>query len=81
MLGRRERYAAVPFFWSQHYDVSIDYVGHAAAWDRIIQEGDPGAHDAAQRFQKGGRTLAVATIFRGHESLLAELAMQRGQQP
>ena len=81
MLGRRERYTAVPFFWSQHYDVSIDYVGHAAAWDRIIQDGDIGAHDAALRYQKGGRTLAVATIFRGRESLLAELAMQRGQQP
>jgi NADPH-dependent 2,4-dienoyl-CoA reductase/sulfur reductase-like enzyme len=80
MLGRRERYAAVPFFWSQHYDVSIDCVGHAAAWDRIIQDGDLGAHDAARRFQKGGRTLAVATIFRGYESLLAELAMQRGQE-
>jgi hypothetical protein len=61
--------------------VSIDYVGHAAGWDRIIQDGDPGAHDVALRFQKGGRTLAVATIFRGRESLLAELAMQRGQQP
>ena len=29
---RRERYAAVPFFWSQHYAVSIDYVGHATSW-------------------------------------------------
>ena len=47
MLGQRERYKAVPFFWSQHYDVSIDYVGHAAAWDRIVQDGDPAAHDAA----------------------------------
>ena len=62
MLGQRERYKAVPFFWSQHYDVSIDYVGHAAAWDGIVQDGDPGAHDAALRFEKGGRVLAVATI-------------------
>ena len=72
MLGRRERYAAVPFFWSQHYDVSIDYVGHAAAWDEIDQDGDVSAHDAALRFRKAGRTLALATIFRGRESLLAE---------
>ena len=81
MLAQRERYKAVPFFWSQHYDVSIDYVGHAAAWDRIVQDGDPAAHDAALRFEKGGRVLAVATIFRGRESLLAELAMEQGQQP
>ena len=51
------------------------------AWDRIVQDGDPAAHDAALRFEKGGRVLAVATIFRGRESLLAELAMEQGQQP
>jgi apoptosis-inducing factor 3 len=81
MLGRRERYAAAPFFWSQHYDVSIDYVGHAAAWDEIVRDGDPNAHDAALRFRRAGRSLAVATIFRGRESLLAELAMEQGQSP
>jgi NADPH-dependent 2,4-dienoyl-CoA reductase/sulfur reductase-like enzyme len=81
MLGGRERYAAVPFFWSQHYDVSIDYVGHAAAWDAIVEDGDPNTHDVALRFRQAGRTLAVATIFRGRESLVAELAMERGQSP
>jgi NADPH-dependent 2,4-dienoyl-CoA reductase/sulfur reductase-like enzyme len=78
MLGRGERFAAVPFFWSQHYDVSIDYVGHAAGWDAIEQNGDAAAHDVALRYKKGGRTLAVATIFRGLESLEAEVAMERG---
>jgi len=81
MLGQRERYKAVPFFWSQHYDVSIDYVGHAGAWDAIVQDGDPDAHDVALRFQQGGRVLAIATIFRGRESLLAEHEMEQGRQP
>ena len=67
--------------WSQHYDVSIDYVGHAASWDAIEQDGDIGAHDAALRFRKAGRTLALATIFRGRESLAAELAMEHGKSP
>jgi hypothetical protein len=81
MLGRRERYVAPPFFWTQQYDASVDYVGHAAFWDRIDQDGDPGAYDVALRFRKGGRTMAVATIFRGRESLEAEAAMERGQSP
>ena len=81
MLGRGERYTWPPFFWSQHYDISIDYVGHAEQWDRIDIDGDIAAHDVALRYRKGARTLAVATIFRGRESLEAEVAMQRGVSP
>jgi apoptosis-inducing factor 3 len=81
MLGRRERFAQVPFFWTQHYDVSIDYVGHAPVWDSIEQQGDPAARDVAFRFRKNGRILAVATIFRGRENLEAEVAMEQGQSP
>jgi NADPH-dependent 2,4-dienoyl-CoA reductase/sulfur reductase-like enzyme len=77
ILGMRERFDAVPFFWSQHYDLSIRYVGHAEQWDAIEVEGDIGAHDCAVHFKRGGRDLAVATIFRDRESLEAELSMER----
>ena len=40
MLGAREAFDAVPFFWSQHYDVPINYVGHAEKWDEIAVDGD-----------------------------------------
>ena len=40
MLGRREKFAAVPFFWSQHYDIPINYVGHAEKWNELAIEGD-----------------------------------------
>lgn len=81
MLGRRERYTASPFFWTRHYDVSIDYVGHASSWDHIEQDGELAARDVALRFQKDGRTLAVATVSRNLESLKAEVAMERCQAP
>jgi NADPH-dependent 2,4-dienoyl-CoA reductase/sulfur reductase-like enzyme len=77
MLGARERFDQVPFFWSAHYDVSINYVGHAERWDALRVDGDPGTRDAAVRYERGGRLLALATIFRDEESLRTELAMER----
>lgn len=77
MLGHREEYTAVPFFWSQHYDVPINYVGHAERWDEIAVEGDIAAKDCLLRFRRQGRTLAVASIFRDIESLRAEMEMER----
>ena len=69
MLGKREKFDAVPFFWSQHYDVGINYVGHATAWDRIEIDGKLDEHNAAVRFIAGEKTIALATIFRDGESL------------
>jgi NADPH-dependent 2,4-dienoyl-CoA reductase/sulfur reductase-like enzyme/nitrite reductase/ring-hydroxylating ferredoxin subunit len=79
MLGAREAFDAVPFFWSQHYDVPISYVGHAEAWDEIEVDGDIAARDCLLRFKSGGRVLAVASIHRDIDSLTAEVAMERGQ--
>jgi NADPH-dependent 2,4-dienoyl-CoA reductase/sulfur reductase-like enzyme/nitrite reductase/ring-hydroxylating ferredoxin subunit len=75
MLGYRERFTAVPFFWSQHYDIRINYVGHAEKWDELAIEGDT-AKDCVLRFKRGGHVLAVASMFRDLESLQAEVTME-----
>jgi len=35
MLGARERFDAAPFFWTQQHNLQLNYVGHAAKWDRV----------------------------------------------
>jgi NADPH-dependent 2,4-dienoyl-CoA reductase/sulfur reductase-like enzyme/nitrite reductase/ring-hydroxylating ferredoxin subunit len=77
MLGMKEAFDAVPFFWSQHYDVPINYVGHAEQWDETKIEGSIEGKDCVVRYKRGGKVLAVASIFRDAESLQAELAMER----
>jgi apoptosis-inducing factor 3 len=77
MLGRREVFGAVPFFWSQHYDITINYVGHAERWDGVQIDGSLDAHDATVTYTRANRRLAVATIFRDRESLQVEAAMER----
>jgi apoptosis-inducing factor 3 len=77
MLGRREPFDVVPFFWSQHYDVPINYVGHAESWDELAVEGDIANKDGLARMRQAGRTLAVASVFRDLESLEAEVSLER----
>ncbi len=77
ILGYRERYTAVPFFWSQHYDISLNYVGHAEQWDSIDMQGDPEKSDCAFTYKQAGRVLALATIFRDRHSLEMEVRMEQ----
>jgi NADPH-dependent 2,4-dienoyl-CoA reductase/sulfur reductase-like enzyme/nitrite reductase/ring-hydroxylating ferredoxin subunit len=71
MLGHREKFTA------QHYDVAINYVGHAESWDELTIDGDIAAKDCLLRYKRNGRLLAVASIYRDVESLEAELTMER----
>ena len=76
ILGQRQPFDAVPFFWSQHYDVAINYVGHAEHWDAIAIDGSLAARDCAVSYRCADRTLAMATISRDLQSLRAERAME-----
>jgi NADPH-dependent 2,4-dienoyl-CoA reductase/sulfur reductase-like enzyme len=77
LLGAREPFAAVPFFWSAHYDVTINYVGHADQWERIDIEGSIADRSCALAYRTGEKTLAVATVSRDRESLQAEADLER----
>jgi len=80
MLGMRAPFRAVPFFWSQHYDVPINYVGHAESWDRIDVAGSVAGKDALVAYRRQGKILAVATVYRDQASLQAEVCLERADQ-
>ena len=77
MLGQRVKFDTPPFFWSQHYDVPINYVGHAETWDEVAIDGDIAARDCVVRYKRNGRVLAAASIYRDTDSLVAEVEMER----
>jgi hypothetical protein len=77
MLGQRRSFADVPFFWSQHYDVPINYIGHAEKWDDLDIEGDIKSRDCLVRYRRNGKVLAVASIFRDLDNLKAEVSMEQ----
>jgi NADPH-dependent 2,4-dienoyl-CoA reductase/sulfur reductase-like enzyme/nitrite reductase/ring-hydroxylating ferredoxin subunit len=76
MLGRKERFASVPFFWTQQFGVSLRYIGHAEKWDQVEVDGDLDAKDCTVTYKLNGRRLAVATISRDLVNLQAEAAME-----
>jgi hypothetical protein len=77
LIGGHEKFDAVPFFWSQHYDVPINYVGHADSWDEISVDGNIAGRDCVLRYKRDGRVVAAASIYRDAESLRTEVEMER----
>ena len=87
MLGRRERFDQIPFFWSMHFGLEVDYTGHAEKWDAIDVSGDVAAKDAQVIYREQGRVAAIATVLamgspsavaRQRQNLQAEAAMEQG---
>ncbi|HYU52964.1 MAG TPA: FAD-dependent oxidoreductase [Gemmatimonadaceae bacterium] len=76
MLGNRDRFDDIPFFWSAHYDkLSIRYTGHVDHWDQTRIDGDIMKMDCAVSYFVGGRKLAMATINRDRQNLETEVEL------
>jgi apoptosis-inducing factor 3 len=79
MLGRRERFDAVPFFWTEQYDFGLAYMGHAEGWDTAELDGrlDADTRDCTITYRRGGKKLAVAVVHRDLEGLRVEREFEK----
>lgn len=75
MLGETVKFQEVPFFWTQHYDISLGYVGNGEAFDRMEVFGDMEKNDFAVAFYDDDRVAALLTVGRDRESLVIEDAI------
>jgi len=76
MLGLGKPFNVVPFFWSQHYDVTLSYVGHASGDAQTEVLGSLEKRDATVVYRSGGNVAAVLTVGRDHQSLEIEAALE-----
>ncbi|MEP7213465.1 MAG: FAD-dependent oxidoreductase [Acidobacteriota bacterium] len=67
MAGRATPFTAVPFFWTTHFGSTLNYVGHAVDWDRLIFQGDVSKQDFLAFYIKDHRILAVAGMNRDRD--------------
>jgi apoptosis-inducing factor 3 len=79
ILGARESFSIPPFFWSNHFDLQICYVGHGSSGDHASVSGDLKSKDASVAFRSGDKLTAVASVGRDLENLKAEVALERGE--
>ena len=77
MLGQREPFDMVPFFWTEQYDFGLAYIGHAERFDQVEIDGALEARDCKLTYRRGGRKLAVAVVHRDLEGLRAEVEFER----
>jgi apoptosis-inducing factor 3 len=80
ILGYREPFDDVPFFWTQQFDVTLRYVGHAERWDSVEIDGSLDAKNCSISYKQDGKPLAVATIGRDIQSLQFEAAAKESRQ-
>jgi NADPH-dependent 2,4-dienoyl-CoA reductase/sulfur reductase-like enzyme len=78
ILGADEPFLMPPFFWSNHFDVHIRYVGHGTRDDSAQVRGDLKGKHASVLFRSGDKLTAVASVGRDRENLKAEVSLERG---
>ena len=76
MLGARDTYDDIPFFWSAHFGTEIRYVGHASKIDESIVGGEIAKDDAIVAYRENGKTVAFASLGRDLACLRAEQALE-----
>jgi 3-phenylpropionate/trans-cinnamate dioxygenase ferredoxin reductase component len=77
MLGERTRYDDPHWFWSDQYDHSLQYAGHAEQWDEVVVRGSLEARDFVAFFLLDGRLAGAFALNRGGEIMLTKELLAR----
>lgn len=80
MAGFREAYAPVPYFWSDQYGFTLQYVGHARGDDRIVMRGDIAKRSFTAFYLRADSVQAAFSIGRPREIMAARRLIQARKQ-
>ncbi len=74
MCGGTDPYDPIPFFWSNQYELDLQYYGHSEAWDQVIVRGDPVGASFLAFYLKGGTIESTLAVNRSRDvSILKRL--------
>jgi len=79
IAGRERRFDGIPFFWTQQFDATIRYVGHAPSWEEVVLRGDVAERRFIAYYVNDGRVHAAATMGRDRDAIaIAEQIRRSG---
>jgi 3-phenylpropionate/trans-cinnamate dioxygenase ferredoxin reductase subunit len=67
MMGRGEPYQEIHWFWSDQYDVNIQYAGFHVEADQVVTRGEPAGRRFISFHLKDGALLAAVAINRARD--------------
>jgi NADPH-dependent 2,4-dienoyl-CoA reductase/sulfur reductase-like enzyme/nitrite reductase/ring-hydroxylating ferredoxin subunit len=74
MMGSRDGFRGVPFFWTFHFGKRLNYLGHADEWDEVVYRGNVKKLDFLAFYVKDGRVLAILSCGKEQETaMLSEM--------
>lgn len=62
ILDRAQAYDRIPYFYSDQFDLSLEYVGYAPRWDRVVYRGDPAQRTFMAFWLKDGAVAAGMSV-------------------
>ena len=72
MAGKDKRYASVPWFWSDQYELKLKMVGLAEGFERLVLRGDPQTDSFSAFYLKDDKLLAADTVNRPQDFIAAK---------
>lgn len=81
MAGAEDAYSEVPWFWSDQYDLNLQYAGAGLGWDQIVIRGTLGQPPFAVFYLHGGRLVAAAGVNDHHTVARARRVMEARATP
>jgi 3-phenylpropionate/trans-cinnamate dioxygenase ferredoxin reductase subunit len=78
IVGRGQKYQAVPWFWTDQYDISLQMVGLSAGYDQIVIRGEPESRKFSVFYFKQGRLVAIDSVNRPGDHIIGRKLITNG---
>ncbi|HFJ0420268.1 TPA: NAD(P)/FAD-dependent oxidoreductase [Pseudomonas aeruginosa] len=81
LVGQAEAYDAVPWFWSDQYDLKLQTIGLSAGYDQTVLRGDPASRSFSVVYLKEGRVLALDCVNLTRDYVQGKALVKAGVKP